>query len=244
LGLKCASVCADAGAMTAARAHWKPHNWLYFRIADPEIAAMLRAYARGRLADIGCGAKPYAALSRGLVDAHVGIDRPGSRHGRAGIDLGGDAQALPVEDASFRTILCTDVLEHRPEPGAAVAEAWRILEPGGYAIYTVPLHWHVHEEPHDFYRFTRHGLRHLFEKHGFEVVELRALTGFVATFAQALVYWLHEHRGSRRNPLHWLVPPLAHAIQALALLAHRLDRSEKFTAEYLAVVRKPAGHPA
>lgn len=218
----------------------RPHNWLIFRLIEPPIRSALRALAHGRLADIGCGAKPYAAMVRDIVRQHVGIDPdPDHRH-REGADLSASAYALPVEDASFDTVLCTYVLEHLEEPGEALAEAFRILRPGGVAIYSVPLHWHLHEEPRDFYRFTRHGLRYLLEKQGFEVVEIRALTGFAATYGQALAYFLAGRRsGIRIPPLRWVLSGLIHLVQALALLLNRFDASERFTAEYLAVARKP-----
>lgn len=221
--------------------HVRAHNWLIFRLLDPVLAAALRAHARGRLADIGCGARPYVSLTRGIVRQHVGIDPSPTQRRPGGADLSASAYAIPVADASFETVLCTDVLEHLAEPGDALAEAFRILEPEGVGIYSVPLHWHLHEEPRDFYRFTRHGLRHLFEKHGFEVLEIRAITGFPATYAQALAYYLF---GLRQRfavpPLTWILSWLIHAVQALGLLMNRLDPSERFTAEYVAVVRKPA----
>jgi ubiquinone/menaquinone biosynthesis C-methylase UbiE len=50
----------------------------------------------------------------------------------------GDVEALPFEDASFGTILCTEVIEHIPDPSAALAEYRRVLKPGGVLIGSVP----------------------------------------------------------------------------------------------------------
>jgi ubiquinone/menaquinone biosynthesis C-methylase UbiE len=50
----------------------------------------------------------------------------------------GDVEALPFEDASFGTILCTEVIEHIPDPSAALAEYRRVLQPGGVLIGSVP----------------------------------------------------------------------------------------------------------
>jgi ubiquinone/menaquinone biosynthesis C-methylase UbiE len=50
----------------------------------------------------------------------------------------GDVEALPFEDASFGTILCTEVIEHIPDPSAALAEFRRVLKPGGVLIGSVP----------------------------------------------------------------------------------------------------------
>jgi SAM-dependent methyltransferase len=212
----------------------RSHNWLIFRIIEPALEATLRAHARGRLADIGCGAKPWSALARPFVATHIGFDRG------AGADVRADAHRLPTTGASFSTLLCTDVLEHLEEPADAIREAFRILEPGGYGIYTVPLHWHLHEEPRDFYRFTSHGLRYLFEKQGFEIVEIRPLTGLMVCSAQAWAYYWYRMGLGRRVLWRTLAALLVQAVQAVGLALHRFDRSYRHTAEYLAVVRKPA----
>jgi SAM-dependent methyltransferase len=176
------------------------------------------------------------------VTEHVAVDHDEGPHPKHALDLVGSAYELPVEDAAFDTVLCSYVLEHLEEPGRALAEAWRVLAPGGAAIYTVPHIWHLHEEPRDFYRFTKHGLAYLFEQAGFEVVEIHPLCGFPATFAQQLAYfaWGFAPR-SAANPLRWLVHGFVWAVQHLGLALDGIDRSEKYPAEYLAVARKPAG---
>jgi ubiquinone/menaquinone biosynthesis C-methylase UbiE len=50
----------------------------------------------------------------------------------------GDVEALPFADGSFGTILCTEVIEHIPDPSAALAEYRRVLQPGGVLIGSVP----------------------------------------------------------------------------------------------------------
>ncbi len=39
--------------------------------------------------------------------------------------------------------------------------------PGGTIWLTTPLTWYLHEEPHDYYRYTSHGLRYLLDRAGF-----------------------------------------------------------------------------
>jgi SAM-dependent methyltransferase len=220
----------------------RPYNWLIFRLVEPALAEALSAHAKGRLLDIGAGEKPWAELAQPFVTEHVAVDHDESPHPKQDLDLVGSAYELPAEDAAFDTVLCSYVLEHLEEPGRALAEAWRVLAPGGAAIYTVPHIWHLHEEPRDFYRFTKYGLAYLFEQAGFEVVEIRPICGFPATFAQQLAYfaWGFAPR-SAANPLRWLVHGFVWGVQHLGLALDGIDRSEKYPAEYLAVARKPAG---
>jgi SAM-dependent methyltransferase len=176
-------------------------------------------------------------MAAGLVTEHVGVDHPDSPHSRDDVDLSGTAYAIPVADSSFDTALCTAVLEHLEEPELALRECHRVLRPNGVAIYSVPFIWHLHETPRDFFRFSKYGLEYLFRKTGFEVVEMRALSGFWVTFGQMLVYYLYRFNS---GPLRWLriIDAAGLAIQGLAYLFDRIDRAEQWTWMYLVVARK------
>ena len=50
------------------------------------------------------------------------------------------AQHLPAPDASLHMLLCPDHLHHVPDLDAALAEAARVLSPGGTLLFTVPFH--------------------------------------------------------------------------------------------------------
>ncbi len=215
---------------------WCSMNWLVHRILEKHLARIAREHARGRLLDIGCGEKPYRTLFAPFVKEHIGLDHAETQHGHAAIDLYGYAEAIPAEALSFDTVLCTAVLEHVKEPAQAVAEMHRVLRSGGVVILTAPFFWHIHEAPRDFYRYTAYGLRYLMEKAGFTISELTPLSGFIVTFAQELVYFLHD------SLPRWLVPlamPLGTLIQGAACIIAPLDRSTHFTWMYLVVARKP-----
>jgi SAM-dependent methyltransferase len=217
-----------------------PRNRLVYARHDAALAGAARRYARGRLIDIGCCDKPYGAMFAPYVEDHVGVDHAATRHDHATPDVVAGAYDIPLADASFDTALCTSVLEHLEEPAEALAECHRLLRPGGHAIYSVPFIWHVHEAPRDFYRFSPFGLRHRFEKAGFEVVRLEALSGFWVTFGTLLSYKLFAWKKGRPW-LHRLgvIDTATWVVQRAAAGLDRIDRDERWTWMYLVVAKKP-----
>lgn len=197
-----------------------------------------KKYIFGRMLDIGCGEKPFRDFFKNHVSEHIGLDTEQTLHERSAIDLFATAYKIPAPDASFDSALCTAVLEHLEEPELALRECVRILKPGGYALYTIPFIWHLHEEPRDFYRYSKYGIQYLFTKSGFEITELRAAAGFWATFGQLFVYNLYRFN---RGPLRWLriIDLLAIIIQLIAYGLNVIDKTEQWTWLYLVVARKP-----
>jgi SAM-dependent methyltransferase len=89
--------------------------------------------------------------------------------------------ALPVKDNHYDAIICTQVLEHLPEPQKAISEMYRVLKPGGRIFFSTPLFFQEHEVPFDFFRYTRYGLARLFESAGFCIEEIDWMEGYFAT---------------------------------------------------------------
>jgi SAM-dependent methyltransferase len=212
-------------------------NILVYSIHDRELIRVAKKYFNGKLIDIGCGTKPYAELLKPFVTEHIGVDHDETSHSKDNVDLFGTAYSLPAPDVSFDSALCTATLEHLEEPEQALRECYRVLKPGGVAIYSVPFIWHLHEEPRDFYRFSQYGLEYLFKKVGFELLEINALSGFWVTFGQALVYNLYRFN---RGPLRWLriIDAFGLVLQGMAYLLDHFDRTEQWTWAYIVVVRK------
>lgn len=116
------------------------------------------------------------------------------------VDLVAPAHDLPLETGSIDAVVCTQVLEHLAEPVAALEEFRRVLRPDGRLVVTVPLTWYVHEAPHDYYRYTPYGLRHVMEKAGFKAVDIRPLNDSPSTIA-ALLHHLRWILGSTDDGL-------------------------------------------
>lgn len=212
-------------------------NTLINSIHDKQLLDYVKTSFSGRLIDIGCGTKPYLDLVRPYVTEHIGVDHEGSLHSKDNVDLTGTAYAIPSSDDAFDSALCTAVLEHLEEPELALRECHRILKPGGVVIYSVPFIWHLHEEPRDFYRFSKYGLDYLFKKVGFEVVEIKALSGFWVTFGQLLVYNLYRFN---IGPLRWfrIIDAIGLLLQGVAYVLNYFDRTEQWTWAYMVVAQK------
>lgn len=135
---------------TLSLARYRLHHYLAAAIAD---------HARGDCLDAGSGRSPYRRMLSADATQVVSID---IEDGSGNLDILGDIQSMPqVASDAFDTVLCSQVLEHVPRPWEAMAEFSRVLRPGGVLLLTVPhLSW-IHEAPHDYYRYTKYGLKDL-----------------------------------------------------------------------------------
>jgi SAM-dependent methyltransferase len=130
--------------------------------------------------DLGAGTKPYAVLYERYFDSCTSVDVPYSPHDVSAVDVMASADALPFDDASFDCVICTEVLEHCPDPGRTLAEVSRVLRPGGRVFLTTPFLRPLHEMPHDYFRFTPSGLVQLAASAGLEVRSIRPKGEYLA----------------------------------------------------------------
>jgi SAM-dependent methyltransferase len=203
--------------------------------------------SRGRLLDVGCGDKPYEHLFSPFVDEYVGIEHEASfvatsaSSGKKGPDHLYDGNRLPFEDRTFDTVLSVQVLEHTPRPGPLVREMARVLKNDGLLILTAPFQFRLHEEPHDYFRYTHHGLRELCREAGLEIIEVEQqgslwsvmghkLNSYLGLnvarlqgVAQAMGKLGHEDAASKPTRW-WTLPVVAPAMATISLGARVLDR--------------------
>ena len=177
---------------------WK-FNWL----ANHKIIAALervRPHARGELLDVGCGSKPFAPLFAGRVQRYWGSDLRASRYlGQARPDAFAAAEAQPFRSGTFDTVLGLSMLTYLPEPGRMLAEAHRVLKPGGMLILEFTQMVPLHDEPHDYFRFTRYGAEYLLRQAGFDMVEAVPVGGLWARVGLTMIAGLNRvNRGPTR----------------------------------------------
>ena len=229
-------------------------NWLVTHIHARHVARAVGACASGRLLDVGCGSRPFKELLEAHSLQSLGIEIDAERYGRQSTSAEGmitcsgteqprhlpDAWAsglqLPFRDACFDTAVSFQVLEHVPQPARMLAEITRVLKPGGVLVLTAPHIWGIHEEPHDYYRFTPYGLRYLAETVGLRVYSVIPLAGFWVTIGARFTHYLARFE---KLYLHPVTRPMIAVIQLVCLGLDNLHRVDSDAWNHLLVARKP-----
>lgn len=131
--------------------------------------------------DAGAGDQPYRDLFAHAV--YEAADFEQSNRAYQPSTYVCDLTAIPVADGRFDAVVFNQVMEHLPDPLAALRELRRVMKPGARIICTCPLFYGEHEQPYDFYRYTQFAHRHLFTAAGFRVDSVDWLEGYHGTVA-------------------------------------------------------------
>lgn len=189
--------------------------------------------AGSRVLDAGAGESQYAGCfgAHHYIAVDLGVGDPTWQYEK--LDALADLEWLPFAADRFDACVNVVTLEHVREPGRVVAELARVLRPGGRLLLITPHEWEEHQQPHDYYRYTRYGLRHLLTSAGLEVERVEPVGGFFRLLARRLM------NAPQMGPA-GLAVGLAAAPAALILpLLDRFDQSRHFTLGHIAVARKP-----
>ncbi len=170
--------------------HWPIGSGYWTRVRIDKAVEESAALAHGVLLDVGCGVKPFEKLFESHVEKYLGLEySPESGYRGNKADFCGDAGYLPLPDKSVDTILCTEVMEHLPDPERAIKEFERVLRPGGTVITTAPFFYPIHDA-YDFFRYSPDGLKVMMERAGLRVDTVKPLSGTAVTLAAMFnAYW-------------------------------------------------------
>lgn len=152
-------------------------------------------------------------------------------------DIVCDACAMESQfgDGVFDCVVAMEVLEHIPRPDMALAEIGRVLRSGGWAVVSTPFLFPLHAEPHDYWRFTRHGLSYLLRD--FSDVKIRERTLFAESIAVLVARLGTGHTGWRRIAGVFLIL-LAALVWPAAFVIDLAFRDSRATTGYFVTARK------
>ena len=138
------------------------------------------------IADLGAGEGTFSQLLARRAKKVIAVDNSekmveygrelARKHGVKNLEYRkGDLEDVPIRDAAVDLAFFSQALHHAPHPGRAVAEAWRILKPGG-RIVVLDLVRHNYEEARELYAdlwlgFTEVEVTRLLRQAGFKNIE-------------------------------------------------------------------------
>jgi SAM-dependent methyltransferase len=137
----------------------------------------------------------YISLDAGYGDSNWDYSK---------LDIRGDLENVPLRNDSVDCILCMVTLEHTQNPRQVIQEFARVLKTGGTLVMVVPFLWEEHQTPHDYYRFTRYGVRYLFKSSSLRLDWVSPIGGFFWVCARRSIGLLNFFQDGWR----WLLFPL------------------------------------
>ena len=219
---------------------WLRRSVLRFEAAiEREVGRFAAALPAGtRVLDAGAGegqyAEPFAHCKYTAVD--LGVGDPQWDYSR--LHVRADLERLPFRDRAFGAAVNIVVLEHTKDPKRVTTEMARVLAPGARLLLVVPQEWEVHQAPHDYFRYTRHGVELLLREAGFQPERIDPAGGFFTLLGRRMLESARYCQGGWR----WALLPVAAAMAGPVGLAlpwlDFLDREKNTTLGYICVARK------
>jgi SAM-dependent methyltransferase len=216
-------------------------QFLVYKYLFADLQKAIKSYAHGKVLDIGCGNKPYQHWFDGFIVSYTGCDVVQSSSNK--VDILCSATDIPLVDNSFDTVFSTQVIEHVADHNGLLQEAFRLLCSGGTLIISGPMYWEHHEEPYDFFRFTKWGFEHILTEAGFMDIQLIANGGKWALTGQMLQNNLRSSFGE--TPLRKALGLIYRLFRIKWLIntffdwLDRKDRSDISTLNWVAIAKKP-----
>lgn len=185
------------------------------------------SYIKGRVLDVGAGSySRYIDFFK--CQEYIKMDAEEGEN----INVVGRAENIPFKADIFDSIICTQVLGDIKNPLKAIKEFYRVLKPDGAVLLTEGFFNEMHDEPNDFWRFTKFSLEHLFLEAGFKIISIEQRGGFFSTRAQNDIRYLINRFNLYSHCWSKLLSPVFKIYSQIMFFLDKLDKSEinkKFT---------------
>lgn len=201
-----------------------------------------------RVLDVGAGSSPYrAAFShcQYMTQDFGGLEKGQIRDGGYGkIDYLCDAASIPAPDGYFDAILCTEMLEHVPDPINVVTEIGRLLRSGGILMLTAPLGSGIHQEPYHFYGgYTPYWYYKFLGAAGFSEISVFPNAGSLKAYGWESIRFMRQTSPLTLKAPLWvrlawafpwvcILPLMAGLIPIFSHFLDKYDTEQRFTAGY------------
>lgn len=173
----------------------------FYAMYRAEVLARVAGLAGRDILEIGCGeGMMFDGTGTHPVQMDVSMTRVSRASGKGRLLLCADGYHLPFPDNAFQAVLLVAVLEHTREPWRILAEARRVLKPGGTAVMVVPNDWTMSAgrlilrkfpiRYPDHLTFTTPRRMQRWLRHGFRIVEGFTLPFRFLPFAINLYYFV------------------------------------------------------
>ncbi|MFZ2188010.1 MAG: methyltransferase domain-containing protein [Candidatus Moraniibacteriota bacterium] len=220
------------------------------RIILKDLADVLDKHDLGKnVLDFGCGDKPYANLFAKKGIKYVGIDFQAHSVNKDfsgqhpdvyfGKDYLNDFK-MDFDDDSFDSVVSFQVLEHHKNPQYMIGEIARITKSGGFLLITCPFLGGLHEEPYDYQRLTKYGLREILKRNNYEIVKFKKQGSIFSTISMLLNEYLNAIAAKDR--LHYylaatIYPPFL-IFQYIALILDLIFKSDTIFFNQIILAKK------
>ncbi len=173
----------------------------FYEMYRREVIARVQGTPNCEILEIGCGeGMMFDGTTIAPIQMDVSMRRVQFARAKGQPAICGDGYQVPFRSGSFSTVLLIAMLEHTSEPWRVLAEARRVLKPGGRAIIVVPndvtmsagrlvLGKFPIRYP-DHLTFTTPGRMHGWLKDGFRVTEEFSLPFRPLPYAVNLYYFM------------------------------------------------------
>jgi len=217
------------------RIFFSPSGYWGKKLTEPTIIK----YSYGKLLDVGSGTMPYkdSVLNKTKVSEYHTMD---IKRSATGVTFVGDIQNMyMINDKTYDSLLCLQVLEHIKDPFKAVYELHRICKVGGILILSAPHLSRLHDEPHDYYRYTKYGFKSMLEGAGFEILNITPMGGLFSFLGHQVSHILIG--------LVWHIPIIKHiaffinkwcCVKLCYFLDTHIDSDKLFALNYIVVAKR------
>lgn len=189
-----------------------------------------------KILDAGAGYQPYKKFFNHCSYESTDFDN------FEGLSFTCSLDKIPKKNNTYDALISTEVLEHVEDPQKVVKEFRRVLKKGGKLFLTVPQGRTIHQEPYNFFYFTKYGVELILKNAGFKKYSITAKGGYFWFLADAIRFNEIADQYKENKPIFFILKcfsPITSVFIPLILFhLDFIDKKKKWTCGYLVEAEK------